>query len=305
LVTVSLHMANDIPALQNDDKALHYLASQRRLYGRAKVTGACQIALVVCLPLVLVVVEHFVPTFKVFAAATGLVIAILDVALFANLKTAFQKRAAAIQEVFDCHVFRLDWAILRCEKPDPEDIERLSRGADMTLLRDWYPPQVGALQPDAAIVVCQRSNCRWDSQLRSHYRTALWIFAATVILLIVVVALARNLSSQDVVLVLLAPLLPVVLWAIREASQQKEAIDRADRLKAFGDQLWQSLLNGRLAGEASRLQSRLFQDEIMAHRRQSAPVFDWFYRLFRDSLEAQTRYSASTMIAEATARGLM
>lgn len=298
-------MANNIPTLQNDAKAIRYLAAQRRLYGQAKWVMAIQVVLVVLLPLGLVIAERFLPKIKVGAAAVDLIIAVLDVILLVTLKDSLQKQAAAIQESFDCYVFGLDWPELKAEKPDPEDVEELSAGFNTDSLKNWYPPTVGTLVHHAAVAVCQRSNSRWDAKLRRKYRTTLLVLATILVLSLIAIALGKDLVFHDLVLVVLAPALPVVLWAFREATDQKEAAERADRLKEFGNELWSKILDGSLSAQPAMRQSRLFQDAILAHRQRSPMVFDWFYRLFRKPFEEQMGHSADEMIEEAARKGLI
>src|SRR5213079_2941142 len=97
-------------------------------------------------------------------------VAVLDVALLDRWKRSFQQRAAAIQELFDCRVLDLEWPTLKTPKPDAEDVKGLATGRDVSKLRGWYPASVAPLSMHAARVVCQRSNCRWDSKLRRYFR---------------------------------------------------------------------------------------------------------------------------------------
>src|ERR1700686_696860 len=159
-------MANNIPELQNEEWALRSLAAQRRFYGWAKMALALQIILVVIVPGVLLVVEHLAAGFKVWAAFIGLTISILDVLLFDPLKSGLRHKGAATQELFDCQVLGLEWPALKDRKPDREDVHGASADYGDADLRDWYPADVGQLPPYAGRIICQRSNCRWDSKLR-------------------------------------------------------------------------------------------------------------------------------------------
>jgi predicted pore-forming effector associated with SMODS systems len=298
-------MANNIAQRQNEDQSLQLLSAQRRLYSWAKIALAIQVIVVVVIPGVLVVVEHFEESLKLWAALAGLVISILDVLLLDPVKAALRHKAAATQELFDCHVLELDWPSLKAEKPDREDVHGVSAGYDEADgLRDWYPTEVGTLPLYVARIICQRSNCWWDSKLRRFYRNVLYVLAGIGLVTAFVAASAWNLTLGDFVLSVMAPILPLVLWAIREAKQQSEAAERAARLKSFGDNLWGGVLQGNLAADKADAQSRAFQDEIYEHRRDSPMIFDWFYALFKDRFESQMTQGAADMIREAHEKGL-
>src|SRR6266403_3810210 len=102
-------MANGITQRQNEEQALRLLAAQRRVYGWAKVAQAVQFALVVMVPSVLLVVEHCVGSFKIWAAFTGLLISVADVGILETIKASLRRKAAAVQELFDCEVLELEW----------------------------------------------------------------------------------------------------------------------------------------------------------------------------------------------------
>jgi hypothetical protein len=292
-------MANAIPQRQNEMQSIQLLAAERRLYGWTKYLTAAQVSLVVLLPAALIVAESFNPALKLAAAAVGLTVAVLDVAVFDRLKGWMQERAAAVQELFDCRVLDLPWPRLKSAPPDWEDVDGLATGQDVSTLRDWYPVSVGSLPMHAARVTCQRSNCRWDSKLRSYFRAGLIGFALLLLGAAILAALIRNLTFSDFVLALMAPVLPIALWAFREADRHAEAAARADRLKAFGDELWEEVLQQSITLHVARSEARRFQDEVYEHRRQSPVVFDWFYRLLRSRFEMQMQHSAEEMIAQA------
>jgi hypothetical protein len=296
-------MANDISQRQNEDQALRLLASETSLYGWAKVALSVQLILVILVPGILLVIEHLATLFKVWAAFIGLAISVIDLILLDPVKTALQQKAADIQELFDCQTLSLDWPRLKGNKPDREDLHETST-LNKSTLKDWYPKEVVSLPLYVARVVCQRSNCWWDSKLRRFYRIT--VLSATVVLIVAVVvyALLKNLTFGDFILSLMAPILPGVLWGIREGKLQSEAAERADRLKKFGDDLWERIIEPGITAEVAGVQSRMFQDGIYEHRRKSPMIFNWFYELFKIRFESQMRYSATEMVKEAQEKDL-
>ena len=292
-------MANDIPRCENDDQSLRLLATQRSLYRWAKRTSLLQVVLVIVLPGVLILINRLNPAFEVWFAFAGLFIAVIDTAAIDPIISGFRQKAAAMQEWFDCRVLDLEWPELIVSKPDREDI-RMSVTPDETkLLTDWYPIIVGTLPLHVARIICQRSNCWWDAKLRRFYGRAVIFFTIAVIVSLTVFGVRANLSFGEFMISFLTPVLPLILWSFREARQHNEAAERIDRLKAFGDQLWNQTMSRSLDETALRGESRKFQDEIYRRRERSPLVFDWFYYLFRNRFEMQMQNSAAEMVAEA------
>jgi hypothetical protein len=297
-------MANAIAQLQNEPVALRLLAGQRRLYAWAKRVLAIQVIVVVAGPGILLLLENTVPAFKVWGALLGLLFSIVDIALFEPVKTSLQRKAAAVQELFDCRVLDLDWPALKGSPPDLEDAPPPSSSPDVAGLRDWYPPGLDSLPIYVARVICQRSNRWWDAKLRRFYRVGLLALVLVASAAVTALGLLRHLSLADFVLSFMAPILPLLLWGIRQAQRQGEAANRLDHLKTFGDRLWNEICARALAAGQASANSRLFQDEIFEHRQRSPLVFDWFYRLFKADFQERLEFNAREMIKEARSAGL-
>ena len=296
-------MANTIPQSENDDQSLRMLATQRGLYRWAKTTSLIQVVLVIVLPGALIVLNRLNPAFDVWSAFAGLFIAVLDTSVIDPIISGFREKAAAMQEWFDCKVLDLEWPELIVSKPDREDIRASVTEKESRLLKDWYPISVGTLPLHVARIICQRSNCWWDAKLRRFYGRAVLASGVIVIASVMVIAITANLSFVEFLISLLTPVLPLILWGVREAKQHHEAAERIDRLKTFGDQLWSNAMDRTIDAAAIRAESRKFQDEIYRRRQRSPMVFDWFYYLFRTRFEAQMQNSAVEMVAEAHSKG--
>jgi hypothetical protein len=293
-------MANDIDTAENDIRSLRLLLTHNQLYGRAKLVLASQMLFVVAVPGFFLVLQQRYPTLRVWAALYGLGIAIVDVLLLDALKTRLRQRAATVQEQFDCDVLKIPWSELKGgAKPDPEDILIADEtDARIDMFRNWYARDVADVPEHIGRIICQRSNCWWDSRLRRWYRGIILLTVFLLLVIIIVPAVGQNRALSDFILGFLAPALPIILWGIREARAQGEAADRADRLKKFAERLWADTLKAAIDSQAALTLSREFQDEILAHRKQSPLVFDWFYRLFRKPFEQKMSTSVAAMVGE-------
>src|SRR6266566_1619682 len=184
LGTISLLMANQIPQRQNSETNLRRLEAQRQSYSEAKRFVALQVVLAVPAPLGWSAVAAIWPATAVWAAFWGIGSSILDAILFEFLIDSKKRTAARIQELFDCDLFELPWsAIIADNTPDPELVAALAaRGSQKSsngMLKDWYPPRVGAVNLAQARLLCQRTNLWWDVELRSRlfrWLTAILLF---------------------------------------------------------------------------------------------------------------------------------
>lgn len=295
---------NDIVEKQNAEKQLRRLAAQRQLYSKAKDIFGGQLVLGGPIAFMCAITALAVPRVEGYVAACGIVITLLDLLWLEPWQRRLKEHAARIQEIFDCDVLQLSWNDIKVgKKPDAELVkeqaDRYFKHVQKPLpLSNWYPTVVGALPIEMARIVCQRSNCWWDSNQRKHYATLVVATLAAICLSILVVGLIGGLTLEKFFLVIVAPLLPAVVIGIRQYSDQMEAAERLDKLKEHAEELWAAAIQPHTEPDLAT-KSRFLQDEIFENRRKSPFVFDLIFRRLRNSYEDQMNYSAEALAAEA------
>ena len=295
---------NNIPVEQNTQKQLQRLAAQRYLYSTAKRIFGAQILLGGPVAVACSIAALALPSVKGYVAVWGVTIAICDLFWLDPWQKRLRNLAAKIQEVFDCDVLSLPWNTIKVgNKPD---IELVKEQADKYFkhvrnpfpLSNWYPIVVGSLPIELARIVCQRSNCWWDSKQRKHYAIYIVVILAAICLAILGVGLIGGLTIEKFSLVVVAPLLPAITIGIRQYREQMEAADRLDKLKEHADKLWSDVCRPDPAPDLA-VKSRFLQDEIFENRKRSPFIFDWIFGRVRNNYEDQMNYSAEELAAMA------
>ncbi len=301
---------NKIPETQLEPIQLKRLAAQRQLYSDAKFIQAAQIKLSVLVPLILTVLVacRLIPS--VWSAICGIIVACLFL-VFDSRQKSLKAKAAKIQELFDCAVLELDWRELMVGSQSENEIvetyasKHKGEDPDYLKLRNWYSKNVGKLPLHLGRLVCQRSNCWWDSQLRRRY--AKWVIGTLAALLIVVVTcfglttdftLEKRILLEKFVLLVVNPLTPAFILAIRQRTENIGSAVRLDKLKEHTEDVWNKALAGANSEEVTRT-SRELQDEIYHHRRTNSLIFDWFYNLLKKEDEEQVNKTTDELVNEA------
>jgi hypothetical protein len=295
-------MDNCIISRQNLPGNIGLLAAQRSLYSRAKTLAGVQAFVAGLTPVVGAIAVAINPNVDVWAAFVGIVVAFFDTALLDPRQSKLRTLAANVQEEFDCNVLQLPWNdALAGRHPSPEDIHEAAgehTPSSTAPLENWYPYAVAALPLHEGRLICQRTNCWWDSKLRQRYSN--WIIGTLSVLSLCVFAigLLNGISLQKFVLAVMAPLLPAALWAVREWHRQNDTSSESDRRKEYCESLWTQVVRGEVADTEASRRSRELQDAILVRRRESAPVFDWVYRCLRRKHEEQMNVGAEKMVDE-------
>src|SRR2546423_14213741 len=141
---LSEKFVNAIPAIQNQEAQLQLLAAQRALYWKAKRWVAFQIILTTVVVIALVVIGDQAAWWRPWGALAGMLILFGDTLIFESIQKRLRRRAAKMQEVFDCEVLKLDWnEFFVGNRPDEEEvIEYATKYRDVdpeySKLHDWY-----------------------------------------------------------------------------------------------------------------------------------------------------------------------
>lgn len=295
---------NDITEIQNSEKQLRRLAAQRQLYSTAKRIFVAQLILGGPIAVTCSISALALPVVEGYVAVWAVLITLCDLFWLEPWQKRLKDRAARIQEVFDCDVLNLSWNDIKVgKKPDAELVKEqadkyFKHVQNSMPLSNWYPVVVGSLPIDMARIVCQRSNCWWDSKQRKHYAILIVATLAVICSVILGVGFIGGLTLEKFFLVIVAPLLPAVVIGIRQYSDQMEAAERLDKLKEHADELWAAACQPFPASDLA-IKSRFLQDEIFENRRKSPFVFDWIFRRVRNSYEDQMNYSAEQLVDEA------
>ncbi|MEW6715722.1 MAG: S-4TM family putative pore-forming effector, partial [Nitrospirota bacterium] len=290
---------------QNTQQQLDRLAAQRYIYSQSKKLLTLQMLLTIAIPITLSISVTIVQNLKIWAAFYGIVISIIDVAFIEHYQKSLKTRATKIQELFDCDVLKIKWHDLKAgNRPDNEIISEAAENfkkkcPEYKGLKNWYPVSITPLPLHLARLVCQRTNCWWNSKLRRRYKAVLLTGIILIILVFVAISIHKKMTMMDFILSLFAPFSPTILWALREYYKQSEAADALDKLKSHIEDIWTKIINKELTEESIESISRDIQNEIFDRRRSDPVVFDWLYKLLRDNQEVQMNKGAEELVREA------
>ena len=105
-----------------------------------------------------------------------------------------------------------------------------------------------------------------------------------------------ELYTHTLVVYIIVPLAPTLVWSIREANQQKAAADISRCLQGRLTKLFEQTVKGDLMGSEAKLQSREIQNKIFLYRSAYPPVPDWIYRWSKQVSEEAMKEAASEIV---------
>lgn len=296
---------SSITTEQNTNKQLQRLAAQRQLYATAKNVLAFHVLLSGPVAVASAFLALLFPPAKGYIALWAVAVVLCDIFWLTPWQKRLRGSAAGIQELFDCDVLSLPWNDLKAGKrPDSELVKEQSEkystwGHKMPPLNNWYPVAVDELPLHVGRIVCQRSNCWWDSKQRRRYATSIIAVVSIIFVVVLILAMSNKLTIEDFVVKVLAPLAPAMLLGIRQYLDHMEAAARLEKLKDHAEKLWSEAVCGKRSPSYMTTAARSLQDEIIESRRRSPLVFDAIFKRLRSKYDAQMNHGAAELVAEA------
>ena len=285
---------NNIPDRQNSAHAIWLLRGRQQTYAYATQLQVLQFIAIVIAPMICAVISLFVPHLRAGLATVSLTLLLLDITLLDRVQASLLRRAAKIAEQFDCEVLEMRWNDFVAEnKADPEDIENAATNYPTGMLdklQNWYPPVVGRAPAHVARIACQLTNLRYDATLRKRYAGLVASLPVIAAIAVVIAALVSGLPFEAVVLSVLVPATPIIVWALREFFRHSDTARKQEAVKQAAEQLWQK---ARDCSEGDCEQrAREFQDAIYQRRVTSPLIFPLVYHMFRDAMEREMNVGA-------------
>jgi SMODS-associating 4TM effector domain len=210
------------------------------------------------------------------------------------------RRGATVQEMLDVDLFDLNWNHTAAgQRLPPHEISQLvhkftpGRGR-VDRLRDWYVDTEGGPQP-YDVLICQQQNLGWDARLRRRWARVLLGAVITWTLLGLLIGYLAELTVAQTVTRWYLPAAAALLLGLDGYRTQRDlAAERERIIPLVQAEIDTAQLPPLPPAEQQRLGKtmREVQDVILATRKQTVRVPQWFYARFRDADEQDFQTNA-------------
>jgi hypothetical protein len=291
--------SNKFNEAQNSQSSLEFLKAASYYYGKAKSLAACQFILAVPGALAASLIVAAYSDAKAWAVLYSIIVALADTLWLDRWQNRLKALGAKAQEEFDTMLFNIPWRSLQAgQRLQPEDIAMANRrfhGSDSNL-KNWYPSDAGSLDCPFNALACQRINVWWDSVIRRKFSGVVMILLVVVSVIIIGVGIATRQTTDRLILSVVVPLLPVVLWCVRESLRQNDAATKLDAIKTTIVSTWDAALSGKIDEARSKVGE--IQAAIYDGRSRHPLIFNWIHLRFRPEGEETISAMAVKLAAQ-------
>jgi hypothetical protein len=294
--------SSNILTRENESSSIEKLAAQRELYSRAKVLFYVQTFITVISLVLLSFSQLVFPKLDfTLAIATVSLLAIIADYLFEKHIADIKETAAKIQELFDTYVLNINWnGILCLAKPEYNEIfqnysKHKSKRRDFSQFTNWYEPDIIRVTEQTGKLICQKTNCNYDSNIRKKYNGVIVFIGASTILLIFIFTVFSDITLSKLLLTVIFPSVPIIQWTHKNVLNNNDSIKNLEQLNNLLNSTWNDLKNGIQTKDEV---IRQIQDGIYLNRKGSPLIPDFIYDKLRNKLELETYYSVAQLVNE-------
>jgi hypothetical protein len=286
---------------QNTDDAKRKVAAQARLYSDAKVWLNARLALIAALALASAVAALLVADgARTVVGAGGGVLLLIFSFVGANIEKRRRSLAVAVQEEFDTDIFRLPWNSIELNRPSPLIIAKAAARYRGGREKDWYS-DTGSTHRPFDVLICQSSNLGWGATTHRIWAWILVAFLAVLTGLVIVVALALDLSGNDILVALVIPSLAFLKEVVEQIRTNFETARAKETAEAKISTAWAEGMSGKQVPTEETL--RTIQNKILSFRQQNPYVPDWLDKKLHARNETAMRATAADRVAQAARCG--
>lgn len=296
---------------QNKSLSIDKLTAQNQIYGDAKKKLGIFLFLSVAVMVLLnILVKPFLLSdcysalsgfdkidITEFVALFALTLSAYEIFYLKNRISVLRKKAAKVQESFDCYVYNLEWNGVICgDKACDIDIKKYSekfykKGKDASWMTDWYTPDVDKLDAVKAMLACQKENLGWDVEQRKAFTKLVIFCTMAVFLTSVIVSLLLESTLKSFILSVIIPCWPVMVFGVNTYLDNKDAIEDKESLKS-------AIEKAAAVNNPTVKTARNIQNLIYLNRRDNPLVFDWFYAYLRDKNQSGVSYATKKLVSK-------
>jgi len=286
---------------QNEEIHVQQLRAQRRLYDEVRIRKWTRIVGIVLINAIWIVIAILKWQSELIVICGSALFIVVDFLLKEFWQDPIHKKAAFVQELFDCDVLDLKWK--ESLHGDPPAADEVARWADRydekkyqkAPLQNWYSQKVDTIPLVYGRLCCIYSNIDWDVSLRMMYLRRFWLAILGCILIIGVAIFFWGLTVVDKYWIFIASVLPFFRTGWNETVGNFKSIHNLKNIRSMINRKWNEVKDGKLDENELEQAARDWQNVILRHRQLSPVLPGKYYLKTRPKQEADMNLSSGAL----------
>ncbi|HDG1673081.1 TPA: hypothetical protein PFE07_002537 [Kluyvera cryocrescens] len=293
---------NTLYTSQSTPDNMSLLYAQAHLYNRIKIFSSVNFFISIVLPVLLSVAaailksRYSVPQelISAYMGLYGLIVLTVNIALSGYIFSE-RRKAATIQEMYDCNVLRIKWNDLRVGKKIPRDsifraarfyLDRPAKAQARFGSEGWYVNKPYDAPQSVMALLCHGKNFGWDRSLRDRLNVFyIWGISMSFFSLLLYGIMMKATLNDALFYVVFT--LPLIRYILLQFLDNRNSRVRIEKVKDYIDKEISDIkIAGRFNNDDLNYKLRSIQDEVFSHRATSPPVPNFIHLRMKKDNEA-------------------
>lgn len=293
---------NALYTSQSTQDNMCLLYAQAHIYNRIKVFSSINFFISIVLPVLLSVAAVILKKkygvaqeeLSAYMGLYGLAVLTINIALSGYISSE-RKKAATIQEMYDCNVLRIKWNGLRVGKEISRDnvfraarfyLDRPAKAQARFGNEGWYINKSYDAPQSVMALLCHGKNFGWDRSLRDRLNVFyVWGISVSFFCLLFYGIMMKATLNDALFYVVFT--LPLIRYILLQFIDNRKSRDRIDKVKDYIDKEISDIkVAGRINNDDLNYKLRAIQDEIYLHRATSPSVPNFIHLRMKKDNEA-------------------
>lgn len=293
---------NTLYTSQSTPDNMSLLYAQAHLYNRIKIFSSVNFFISIVLPVLLSVAaailksRYSVPQelLSAYMGLYGLIVLTVNIALSGYISSE-RRKAATIQEMYDCNVLRIKWNDLRVGKKISRDNvlraarfyqDRPAKAQARFGSEGWYVNKSYDAPQSVMALLCHGKNFGWDRSLRDRLNVFyIWGISMSLFSLLLYGIMMKATLNDALFYVVFT--LPLIRYILLQFLDNRKSRDRIEKVKDYIDKEISDIkIAGRFNNDDLNYKLRSIQDEVFSHRATSPPVPNFIHLRMKKDNEA-------------------
>lgn len=293
---------NTLYTSQSTPDNMSLLYAQAHLYNRIKIYSSVNFFISIVLPVLLSVAaailksRYIVPQelLSAYMGLYGLIVLTVNIALSGYISSE-RRKAATIQEMYDCNVLRIKWNDLRVGKKISRDnvfraarfyLDRPAKAQARFGSEGWYVNKSYNAPQSVMALLCHGKNFGWDRSLRDRLNVFyIWGISISLFSLLLYGIMMKATLNDALFYVVFT--LPLIRYILLQFIDNRKSRDRIEKVKDYIDKEISDIkIAGRFNNDELNYKLRSIQDEVFSHRATSPPVPNFIHIRMKKDNEA-------------------
>ncbi|MGP5406310.1 S-4TM family putative pore-forming effector [Psychrobacter celer] len=169
---------------------------------------------------------------------------------------------------------------------------------DVQDFNTWWNINLDTIDFSKARLISIYSTFAWEVELRTNYQKILSMILFFSILSPIMISIALNFTTREVILFGFVPVIPFFSLILEEWIENRECMSLANKIRNDCCNVWENVKNNKLNNNEIDSKSIELMQRWHIYRLKALPIFEWLYKLTQKKMNYNMVIDSNSLIED-------